>query len=145
MDFVNVLGGNEIYNFRIHRLVHFCSGIWSFWCSNRGSANKFVSVALSAVTSRRDAAPSAFAPVRRLRQPSPEAGRRPRPCSSRGRPCPAMRRSPCPRHMPVRHARRASRTRPPSVRRPVHDPHPRASYYGRDITPSSPLVGLPPI
>jgi hypothetical protein len=50
MAFVNVAGGDEIYNFRIHRLVHFYSRIWSFWCSNRDSANKLVTAALCAAT-----------------------------------------------------------------------------------------------
>jgi hypothetical protein len=74
MAFVNVVGGNEIYNFRIHRLVHFYSRIWSFWCSNRDSANKLVSVVLCAATSRRDGTPT---PARR-------APRHSRPCAARG-------------------------------------------------------------
>jgi hypothetical protein len=57
---VNVVGGNEIYNFRIHHLVHFYSRISSFWCSNRDSANKLVSAALCTLAPR----PSAFVLVR---------------------------------------------------------------------------------
>jgi hypothetical protein len=102
-----------------------------------------VSAALYAATSRPRAAPLVFAPVRHPRRPSPEVGRSPRPCSSRGRPCPATCRSPRPCHAPARHARRAGLTRPPSVRRSVRDPHPRAPYYGRGITPSSPWSGRP--
>jgi hypothetical protein len=51
---------------------------------------------------RRDAAsaPSAFVPVRCTRRPSPEAGCRPRLCSTQGRPRHATHRSPCPRHAP---------------------------------------------
>jgi hypothetical protein len=87
--------------------------------------------------------PSVFVPVRRSRRPSPKAARRPRPRSSRGRPHPTTHRSPRPRHAPACHTRRASRTCTPRSGGPSVTPRPRASYYGRDITPSSPLVGPP--
>jgi hypothetical protein len=89
----------------------------------------------SAMTSHRDlaptphprAAPSAFAAVRCPRHPPPEADGNPRPCSSRGRT--RARESVC----PLLWSGGPSAT---SV--------PRASYYDRGITPSSPLVGLFP-
>jgi hypothetical protein len=38
MAFLNVVGGNEIYNFRIQIFEHFYSKFWSKLRSNRGSA-----------------------------------------------------------------------------------------------------------
>jgi hypothetical protein len=38
MTFVKVVGGSEIYNYRIQSLVHFYSKFWSYSCSNSGSA-----------------------------------------------------------------------------------------------------------
>jgi hypothetical protein len=80
-------------------------------------------------------------PVRRPRRSSSEAARRPRLHSSRGRPCPTTRRSP--RHAPACHTCRAGQTRTPRSGGPAVTSCPRAPYYGRDITPSSPLVGPP--
>jgi hypothetical protein len=103
----------------------------------------------SVAISRRDAAPtphprpvpSMFAPVRRLRHPSPEAGRNPRLCSFRGRPRP--------RRVGVR--ARATRWCTAGAMLAGHallrsggpavTSHPCAPYHGRGITPSSPLVG----
>jgi hypothetical protein len=163
LAFVNVLGGNEIYNFRIHRLVHFYSRIWSFWCSNRDSANKLVSATFRAATSRRDAAPrprprtapSAFALVHRPRRPSLEVDRRPRPCFSRGRPRPATRRSPRSSHTPARHARCADQTHtldpagrprlPALVRRTMAETSRcRHRWLGRPLFKHSPFLLAPP-
>jgi hypothetical protein len=136
MAFVNVVGGNEIYNFRIHHFVHFYSRIWSFWCSNRGSANKFVSTALCAMTSRR-----------RPRRSCPCAARgdlRPRLAAVPGCAAPKVARATRRIGVRARATRRVGWTRPFGLAvRPR--PHPRVSYYGRDITPSSPLVGPSPI
>jgi hypothetical protein len=96
------------------------------------------------VTPRRHARaprPLAFAPVHYPRRPSPEAARRPKPCSSLGRSRPATRRSPCPRHAPACHPRHAGQTRTAWSGGPSMASRPRASYYGQSITPSSPLVG----
>jgi hypothetical protein len=83
------------------------------------------------------------APVRRPKRPSPEAARRPKPRSSLGRPRPVTRRSPRVRHAPMCHPRHAGRTRTHQSGGPSVTRHPRAPYYSQDITPSSPLVGLP--
>jgi hypothetical protein len=119
-------------------LVHFYSRIWSFWCSNRDSANKLVSAALCAATPARAPRRSCMC-VARGRLPSP--GR----VASEVRPHPTTCRSSRPRHAPARHMRRAGQTRTPRSGGPAPTPRPRAPYYGRDITLSSPLVGLPPI
>jgi hypothetical protein len=55
MTFVKVVGGNEIYNFPIHRLLHFSTNFWRKSCSNRGSATRFRASRRSAP--RRRAAP----------------------------------------------------------------------------------------
>jgi hypothetical protein len=38
---VKVIGGFEIYNFRIQHLVHFCTRFWRDLISNRGPAKRF--------------------------------------------------------------------------------------------------------
>jgi hypothetical protein len=38
MAFVKVVGGIEIYDFHIHRLVHFYTIFWSYSISNSGPA-----------------------------------------------------------------------------------------------------------
>jgi hypothetical protein len=40
MAFVKVVEGSEIYNFPIYRSVQFYSKVWSFACSNSGSAKR---------------------------------------------------------------------------------------------------------
>jgi hypothetical protein len=40
MAFVKVVGGSEIYNFRIQSLVHLFSKFWSYSCLNRDSAKQ---------------------------------------------------------------------------------------------------------
>jgi hypothetical protein len=40
MAFVKVVGGSEIYNFRIQNFVHFYSKIWSFSSSNTGTMTR---------------------------------------------------------------------------------------------------------
>jgi hypothetical protein len=38
MTFVKVVGGIEVYNFRIQSLVHFYTNFWSYSISNSGPA-----------------------------------------------------------------------------------------------------------
>jgi hypothetical protein len=79
---------------------------------------------------RARSAPSASVPERRPRTPSPESACLPKPRSSLG----------CPRHALACHPCRDGRTRtarPSSLSAAFH---PRAPYYGRNVTPPSPQV-----
>jgi hypothetical protein len=40
MTFVKVVGGIEIYNFRIQGFVHFYTNFWRYLISNRGPAKR---------------------------------------------------------------------------------------------------------
>jgi hypothetical protein len=73
MAFVKVVGGSEIYNFRIQSFVHFYSNFWSYSCSNGGSAKQ--TGRPRSVLRRRDVAP---APLGVRACAPPEAARRPR-------------------------------------------------------------------
>jgi hypothetical protein len=95
---MKVVGGCEISNFRIQRLVHFYTKIWSFSILNRGSATRLRLQCRSAATSL---APAGLG-VRATRRPRPHAGRgvllphAPRPESwesSRPRACVGQRRT----------------------------------------------------
>jgi hypothetical protein len=80
MAFVKVVGGFEIYNFRIQHLVHFYTRFWSFSIFNRVPAARLGS---NAVAPRRRARPRAGRPRRLCHAPPdappPEVARHPRP------------------------------------------------------------------
>jgi hypothetical protein len=86
---VKVIGGFEIYNFRIQRLVHFYTRFWRYLISNRGPAKRFGPGHRRAATSRVPA-------------------RRPRPPAGRGSLFP-MRRAPRPLESSRSHARHGLR------------------------------------
>jgi hypothetical protein len=69
MVFVKVVGGIEIYNFCIQRLVHFYTRFWSFTIFNGGPAARLGSNAAARVH-----APAGLG-VRATRRPRPHAGR----------------------------------------------------------------------
>jgi hypothetical protein len=113
-------------------------------------------VSAGAMPRRRDVAPRCRTPTpcpRRTRAPHPRRSRtcaargvlRPRPVAAPGRAAPEAARA------SRRTGVRARTTRAVPAGRallrsdgPSATPHPRASYYGRGITLSSPLVGPPP-
>jgi hypothetical protein len=72
MAFVKVVGGSEIYNFRIQSLVHFYSKFWSYSCSNRDSAKQVEQP--RSVSRRRVCAPAPLG-VRARVPPEATAGR----------------------------------------------------------------------
>jgi hypothetical protein len=100
-------------------------------------------IARHAATSRTPTHRMPRTTLARPRHAPPEAAGHLSRAPSQADPRPATRRSPHPRHVPTCHPRRAGWTRTPRPGGPSVTPLPRAPYYGRDITPSSPLVGPP--
>jgi hypothetical protein len=129
MAFVKVVGGTEIYNFRIQSFMHFYTKFWSLSISNQGSAKRLGPNA--AALQRRARTRRASRRPLRPRLTPPKAARRPRltllhvPCLEAIGVLPAVR---TPRTAPYRlGARRGQpvhRWRPPYARQsrpPCHD------------------------
>jgi hypothetical protein len=118
MAFVKIVGGSEIYNFRIKNLVHFYSNFWRKSRSNLGSAN----FKTAGRTVRRDVALRCRARALNVRvrvppdAPPPEVARRPRPRAFPRRRAPRSGNPrPCAHQGPRRTGRCAPRTAGPSA------------------------------
>jgi hypothetical protein len=142
MVFVKVVGGNEIYNFRIQNFVNFYTNFWSYSISKQCSAKQFVPGTLCAATSRRDAAPAPRCPCR----VPPEAARRPRLAPPHALRPEAPWSPPGPRALwtaPYQHGARRGppihRRHPPYARRPRRPCHRRISR----VTPPSSRLSHP--
>jgi hypothetical protein len=134
MAFVKVVGGIEIYNFRIQSFVHFYTIFWSFSNSNSGPAARS---GPNAAAPRRHACSRA---AHRARAPAGlgiRATRRPRPHAGRGVPLPHAPHPEAPRSPPgPSHA--ASRRTGPELAAdrwsvggiPPYARRPRSPYYG---------------
>jgi hypothetical protein len=164
MAFVKVVGGTEIYNFRIQSFMHFYTKFWSFSILNQGSATR---LGPNAAAPRRHAHPRAARPACVSAGLNVRATRRPRPHAGRGVPLPYALRleahwSPpgrshtTDRAIPARCAPRTTGlSAAPTIRAPVEAAVPRPHLQGHALVSASeppylnrapfPLLTPPPL
>jgi hypothetical protein len=149
MTFVKVVGGTEIYNFRIQSFMHFYTKFWSFSILNKGSATRW-----ARTPTHRNVVCARAPRVVPARRPASTSAPRAAQGHTLAQACPfPMRRAPRP--MGVLPAARTPRTAPyrlgarhgPSVhrRRPPYARRPRPPCHGRifKVMPSSARVSCP--
>jgi hypothetical protein len=151
MAFEKVVGGTEIYNFRIQSFMHFYTKFWSFSILNQGSATHLDP---NAVMLRSRASPRAARSAREPAGLGVRATHRTRPHAGRGMPLPHV---PCPeahwsppsrahtmdRAVPARCVpRSAGLSAAPAVHAPVEAAVPRSHLQGHALVSASELPYL---